>query len=55
MTARDDDRSPVENESGRQAHAKRRRPWKAPSATVVDLAETTMAMGPGVSDAGIFS
>lgn len=29
--------------------------WTAPSVTMVDLAKATLAMGPGVSDAGFLS
>lgn len=37
------------------ASDEKRADWAAPSVTMVDLTDVTLAMGPGVSDVGIFS
>jgi hypothetical protein len=38
-----------------QASASPKEIWTAPSVTIVDLSESTLAMGPGNADSGILS
>ena len=45
----------VSPDAGPPAPKSGRRAWKTPTLTIVDLADVTMAMGFGTSDAGIFS
>lgn len=55
MSVHEDSNPVAWDDTAPAAPNERRRAWKAPSVTAVDLAEVTLAMGPGATDAGFLS